>query len=722
MSEWDAFPLASATPAPPAASPWAAFPVAGTMPAQPSGPREADPYAEAMAPGATGAAVPAGPPVSGANLDSDVLRQIAHGALRGVAGLGDLALTGGRILSGEYLTDQVLRNLPPDLGLTPPPTFSLTGALESVIPRPEPESTLGRYAGTAAEWAAGSMLPVGGGLAALARQAGLGALGGLGAEAAGSAARGTPLEQPVRIAAGIGSMLAAHGVEQVGRNALGLPTGAVGAILRNRLDPAMTPADWAAAADREAAARGIGVRLMGPESLAGPVGGGPLEGVVSDIAASRGGQAIRNLIQARPEAVRQAVQDRLLPSVGPQLPAEPVARRMQTSAEGAIQAAESARTAAARPGYAAADPQHLDPAVVQQMVDDIGAVRAAQNPTPGSALDRVLARLRSNLIDEAGNLRTQIAPLHNDYIAMRESLARRTFANEPIDSRTAGIARPLNRAVRDALVNNNPDYAAGRAAYIAASPAVDQIMASPVRDIAGRPTLETAPATGAPTDAYARAREALFPADPTTLRPEVIDYVGRQLARSDPAAFRDFTRLYLENEFNQAARQLRSGANPTGGARFYDQIASNPQQRANLEASLRRVAVVNGVNPDEYIQGWRTTMDVLDRTGRIPALGSRTGPRGELATEASQGPFAAVVDFRPGQPVNSALRLFGANLSDWVQRGNYRRLAEAFTAPDSVQRIRELAQVDPGSPRALLLVSTLLGLGRETAAGREGRQ
>jgi hypothetical protein len=384
----------------------------------------------------------------------------------------------------------------------------------------------------------------------------------------------------------------------------------------------------------------------------------------------------------------------------------------QAAAEAAVGALRGARSSAAAPFYQAADAQHVDAAAIGNLIDQLDAI----TPGRGTALEAEIKKMRDALttgriIDPATGAPpvpdpitgitpagvpeplTLIEPLSDLYRSTRGRIDAPIVARDAIDSVVAGRIGPINDQLR-AILETNPDFAAGQSTYRAMSPAVTAAERSPVGTIA------TAGREVGPPRIEAMIRAF---SDPEAIRQQDIAFTARALNASNPAAFRGLVQVYLTNALE---RQLGKGglahaSNPRVGAMVQDALGKIPSQAAgNIEAMLRELAVPAGLNPDEVIAGWRDLMTTLDRTGRIPAAGSRTAMRAELAQAASANPVAVAADLASTSP----FRTFANWLSESTARGAYRDVARALVAPDSLAAMAELARTGRITPRTMWLL------------------
>src|SRR5690606_24911356 len=148
------------------------------------------------------------------------------------------------------------------------------------------------------------------------------------------------------------------------------------------------------------------------------------------------------------------------------------------------------------------------------------------------------------------------------------------------------------------------------------------------------------------------AINALFPKNPLPNSQAEIGRTVGMLSKRNAYAARQLVRAHIESTFNQATRELQSGANQFGGAGFAAKLKGNPQQAANLEASVR--ALPNG---DQVWEGFNKLLNVLEAQGQRQRIGSQTA----FNTEA-------IKDLQSGSPLGTAATLgAGAGIS-WPRK------------------------------------------------------
>jgi hypothetical protein len=212
-------------------------------------------------------------------------------------------------------------------------------------------------------------------------------------------------------------------------------------------------------------------------------------------------------------------------------------------------------------------------------------------------------------------------------------------------------------------------------------------------------TQQINPITQGPVGQIAKGTDAgqvLMPTAPVALYEKDIKRTVELLRRKDPEAVPSFVRQQLEANFNEAAQNLQSGPNQMGGPKFVANIAGNEQQRKNL-----RELIVEGSGMQAY-QGFEKFMDTMQAQGqRLPANSATTF--NEMARqELGAGPLTKAAT--PISPSRVA-KFF----EEYQMGNNAKKLAEMLVAPDSVNKLEELARTGPKSLKGQAIVNSLLG-------------
>lgn len=181
------------------------------------------------------------------------------------------------------------------------------------------------------------------------------------------------------------------------------------------------------------------------------------------------------------------------------------------------------------------------------------------------------------------------------------------------------------------------------------------------------------------------AINALFPKNPLPNSQLEIGDTVSALARRNPDAAQDLVRAHTESVFNEAAKDLQSGANQAGGAKFRAQLVGNPQQAANFEAAVK--ALPHG---DERLRGMNKLLDVLEATGTRQNVGSRTAYNAEINKEFGAGGLARDASKVVANPARLAQPLVD-KYEQWKLGSNLNELARIVTDRRSVDLLRGIA-------------------------------
>ncbi|MBB5762399.1 hypothetical protein HNR01_002019 [Methylorubrum rhodesianum] len=222
---------------------------------------------------------------------------------------------------------------------------------------------------------------------------------------------------------------------------------------------------------------------------------------------------------------------------------------------------------------------------------------------------------------------------------------------------------------------------------------------SPLGRIAERPDLK-------------RAIDALFPTKPVEGSSADVGAAVGAISRSNSLAARELVRTYLGTEFAAKTKDLQSGANQAGGAKFAASIRGNDLAGENVFAAIR--ALPDG---ERLAAGFSRLLDIFEATGTRQGVGSRTSFNNEALAELRKGGL--------GGEANKALATGGLNLpkriaqafEDWQAGRNVDRLAALLTTPEGGRRLADLAAARPGADTIALLNRLVLLGGRGYGSG-----
>jgi hypothetical protein len=565
--------------------------------------------------------------------------------------------------------------------------------IESVTgPAYVPHTRAGRFANAAGEFIPGAVAMSG--PANIARNAiAYGVVPGLVSEGAGQAFEGSAAETPARIvgalAGGIGSAAA-------------MRSGTAAGMVREAVEGA-TPQQIDAAEQLFQRAAQAGQPISRAEALQAVTQGGTNIGDLQHTVEGMGG--LRQFYAQRPTqnevAARRAFNQVALPAVDP----SQLGPAIGGEAERIVQNVRTAINTATRPMYDAAG-QNLVPQQVHaaMMADPLFAQTVetirrdpALNAVVRSASDRSVRmydEVAKQLEQRSQNASQVLNPQHNQTVSA-------------VTGNLGGDVKGIAIASDRAAVNGPSSYEAAlanqarfRQRYL------EPLLNGPIGKIAGKDTTTK------------NAIEALFPANPLPNSAQEIGQAVGTLARRIPMVARQLVRTHAEGVFNEATQRLASGGlNQSGGAKFAAILRGNPQQAANLEASVR--ALPNG---DATWNGFNRFLEILEAQQFRQATGSRTAFK-----------IPGVEDLKSGGIANNAAQIIATGGFKWPQKAmqaiqnwnvgrNLDDLARLLTDPAAADQFRAIATAPRGSSKALALTARLAitGANGRNIEGRPG--
>lgn len=625
---------------------------------------------------------------------SDYATSIAHGLARGTAGLVGIP---GDVQALTRWASSKLPSWMSGLGASPLGSINLPTSSDVVdftqrnLIGPPPQTTTpgSQFAGNVAAYAPSALL---GGPEGLMGRLGVSLLSGAGAE--GARVAGLP----------VGAQIAAGLAPGLGVSA-GRAIGSIPSQFVQRAVEGVPESRWAEAAQLQKAAPGLGLQLMGQEALAPEVGGGDLGTLASTIGAMSKGGALRQAVEQRPGQLLPAMKG-VSALIGPQAEAPEVLANVKDTAQNAINSLDAARRTGTAGLYAAANPVQIPPNVVTGI---IGKVDDALAGAPqGSTLKRGLQQLRQQLVTEDGSPQTLTSALSTTYKELRDKLGAPTGVGDAGSLRSyKGTLAPINRSIQDALLENNPWYKAATDKY--------QALSAPLTQLAGTPDNPSLISKIADAGSNTELQKLLL--SPKNVSPQTVSTVA--------GLFRDQGRLedlgawlrhYSDAAIDEAAQNLQSGKNPAMGANWVKAIYGRPEQQKIFDTYLNELDPTGGA-----LRGFQKGMQILERTAKTPGMGSPTAGRLFTADELSNGvgPMAAGVAAGAlggmvGLPTAEMAGgyLIASGIRGYIQRQalqmGAKQIAQAFTDPDSVGKLRALARKDPQSSAALTSVLAIL--------------
>lgn len=471
-------------------------------------------------------------------------------------------------------------------------------------------------------------------------------------------------------------------------------------MIRRRLDQ-YSPAELNAgeAIQREAQARGI---QLFPNEAVDRSRAEPLSQLAGTAAVQPQGRPIQQMATARVMpggSIPTAIED-TANTVAPRVtnPNE-TARALATAADKAVAEPMNARVAAANPLMAQAAPDLVDPQMKVTLLAQIDSAAASANPK--GALAAHLKDLRSQ-VDVAETVGQMNEPL----AAFRDMLKASPFEGGTVIKGVRSNMRPIIQSGISDLETTSPAFKAFREVYKGSggqpspfSVAVEQAQASPAARIA---QAQTNPATEGALGAFGSWLKggANVPVpDAAVVKSEIA-----RLAKQDPEAARNAVRALIQRHADAAFAITKEGIPPPdSGVGFVKSLAGTDDTRKAL------IAAIEGVTGNQSTaKGFGRLLDIVERTGVTPNIGSPTAGRMGMMKEAGQG--GAIGGALQG--ANLSRGSFIGTLQDWNEMAragrSWGQIADLWTQPDSVAKLRQLAIMNPQSAKAQALAATIL--------------
>lgn len=554
--------------------------------------------------------------------------------------------------------------------LRAPTPADVTQRIESVTgPFYKPQTTAGEYARTTGQFAGGAVMPGG------PVQRTFNVLApAVASETAGQLTKGTAYEAPARFAGALGG--------GVGASLLTRP-GTASQAIKQQLPEGVTPqmVDRAEALMAEAAQRGI--TLAWPEALSQVAGRPILTNTMRHLEASPQTEAqMAEFFAPRPQQVEAAARSQFDNIAPVNRNPSSIGRQVGEAAEGRVNEVRKTINMAAEPFYDAAALVRISPAEMGRIRKTPGWREARDAVRNDPQLNRDVARLPDNSVGFLNEVKK--------YLDTAGENAAAPVNQQRNMQRSAGYGSDA-RVVREIAKQASPDYRTaldierrGRAEIL------QPILDGPIGKIASKDTTTR------------QAIDAMFPRNPLPNSEREIGRAVSALAKKNPRATNDLVRAHAESTFNEAAKDLQTGANQAGGAKFRAQLIGNSQQEKNLQAAVE--ALPNGA---QRWEGFKKFLDILEATGTRQNVGSRTAYNIEFNKNSGVGSV-----------VSDAVKT-GANPMGFFQKfvDRYERyklgkdlgqLASVLTDPASANRLRAIARMPVESPAAQRLALAIV--------------
>lgn len=612
-------------------------------------------------------------PEAPSSMGEDILRSAGAGLRRGVEGIagmmGDVGqaqsgLAGwvaGKLGASPETQQQVskIAGYATPYGWAPP-----TSEVRDKITNPivgegyKPQTTAGEYARTVGEFAPAAI----GGGGSLGRRAAMAVVPAIASETAGQVTEGTPYEPYARAG---GAILGGAAT------ALATPGSSVASTVARATEGA-TPQQMQAAERLFVEARNAGTPITRFEAIQQATGNATRAGDIQRVVEGQGG--LRDFFATRPAQNTAAAQN-TLDQITPATPApSTIGPAVGGAAEDIVNDTRGAINTVTDPLYRSAAPQRIDPATFQQVQAAPGWAEARQAVRGDPQLERYV----QGLPDDSVGFLNEV----QKYLRQQSENASGAINAQRNQQRAAGYGVDAT-SVRTAAEQASPEFAqAVQAQAQLRQRYLDPLLQGPIGKIAARDT------------GTQQAIDALFPRNPLPNSAQEIGRTVGALSAHNPWAANQLVRAHIESSFNQAARDLQSGANQFGGAGFAAKLRGNAQQAANLEASIR--ALPNG---DQLWQGMDRFLTIMEAQGTRQRIGSQTAFNQELQK-----------DLRAGSPLGTAATVAAGGGITWPRRAldtieswrlgrNVDELARLATDPQAADVFRRLSH--QGDRRAI---------------------
>ncbi len=509
---------------------------------------------------------------------------------------------------------------------------------------------------------------------------------------AGAVAEGASVGGGVGAASGLAGEAGARMLgEKYGRligSVLGALGGGVGAALRSQPEKLIGKVLEGVSEDELAQAQSLmdkaasaGTPITGAEALGQVIGPNRLNDIQRVLeGTTKGGEPFRDIMANR-SAGNTAAMDKTLETVGPatSAPTE-IAPRVQQAAEGTVDATRQAINETTAPLYeksaAATVPEEAMTALTADK--QVGAVvEDALKQVRGDPVYAGLKDMPDNSVAVMDAVQKKLARIADTMQAAGDN---------------AGAAAYLKakEAVSGAAQTASTDYAMATGGQAAMREQfLDPLERSPVGQLAE-------------AKGFAQQARILFDPNPLPGSERGVAEAVRAVVARDPEAAQQLVRARLEQAFNEVNQQLTGGPNQFGGAGFAATIAGNRQQARNLYAAV--AALPNG---EEAADALRNIMRIFQAQGTRLRAGSLTAFNQEAIAELQKGGTIGDIFRQAGQPGAAVKNLATAA----YYNRNLTRLAEILTSPKSVEQMRTIAKVNPGSAQARALFSILTASG-----------
>lgn len=564
---------------------------------------------------------------------------------------------------------------PAGLAAQAPSSKDIQGKIEERTgPFYQSKTIPGAYAQTGGEFLPAAV----GGPAGVLRKAAAVAIPAAVSETAGQVTKGTQAEPYARFG---GALVGGAGT------ALASRPGNAAASIRAQLPEGVTPqmVNQAEALMQDAAQQGI--RLAWPEALSQVAGRPVLTNMMRHLEASPQTEGrMGQFFGERPQQVDQAARQQFDQIAPPNNAPSTIGPAVGREAEGHANDVRGMINAASEPFYTAASTVRIPPADMARARAVPGydaAVRAIHR-------DPQLARYVQGLPEDSVGHLNEVKKWLDQAAETAGSAVTVRGRNM---QRQAGFTQDA-ATVRDTALRASPDYDTALAIQQGGREQILQpILDGPIGKLASKDTTTR------------NAIDVLFPANPLANSQDEIGRAVQTLSNRNPRVASDLVRAHVEEAFNRSAKDLQSGPNQAGGAKFRAQLVGNPQQAANMEAAM--TALPNG---QQRWDGFNRLLEVLEATGTRQNVGSRTAYNAEINKAQAAGGLARDATKIGANPAR-LLQPLADRYDQWKLGRNLDQLARIMTDPAAAGQLRAIARMPVGSNAATSMAIKLITYG-----------
>lgn len=554
-----------------------------------------------------------------------------------------------------------------------------------------PQTTAGEYARTI-----GSFLPS---LAAAPESVGVkaalkyAALPGATSETAGQLTKGTDAEPYARLAGAIapGGVDAAMGT----LSRIANPT----TRMMGKAVAGTTPQEFDAAQNILNESRAANAPVTVPEALSKATNGGTRLPEIQRVieGSPEGGPIMKQFYADRPQQV-DALGQRTFDQIA-NAPTDPYAvpSKIQEAAQGVVNDADQARTAAVRPLYQSAATDTVPATDMEGLLGRIDGM-IAQDKT--GLIGPRLEKLRDALIETPATDTTPRVPvtdidnLDTARKFFRDQIAQPAIAQDAVPKQVSAKMGSILGDLDNMMEQASPDFAAGKQRY-------QDITNSTVQPLLDKPIGKLAD-----TGDFTKQSNILFNSKPLPGSHVAVSEAVQQIASKDPEAAGQAVRMYLEQTLNKATK----GDNQFGAANFVKAI-QDPQQMRNIQAALRALPV-GQLRADAF----QKAVDIMSAMKERLPFNSATAMNQEIQKGLESGKLTRELLARiPALGSPGKLAEISSNAYAKMASGqNAKNLAQVFTT-GNVSDLRALAGSGAKSIRGRLLLMGILA--KESQAG-----